>query len=164
MARSDVLVVPDLPAAIVAFRSWRWDAPWLRGVRGGYWPRGEPLEATCEVCESRRWRRHHGPPLLPSPTGEGHDSYGCGIYAFKSLADTLAPRGTTTILGEVHLWGRVYEHEVGWRAQFAQVKCLIDPGEDAGSPTMVAAAAETYGVPVVQPADLSTSLLGSLDG
>jgi hypothetical protein len=50
----------------------------------------------------------------------------CGIYAAKS-AEQLAGLGFRLhgICGEVHLWGTIIEHGLGWRAQFAYPKSLV---------------------------------------
>jgi hypothetical protein len=50
----------------------------------------------------------------------------CGIYADKSF-DHLRDQGYLRrgIGGEVYLWGKVIEHQSGWRAQFAYPKTLV---------------------------------------
>jgi hypothetical protein len=61
-------------------------------------------------------RRHQAPQINCS----------CGIYAAKS-AEQLARLGLRLhgIRGEVHLWGTIVEHSLGWRAQFAYPKSLV---------------------------------------
>ena len=51
----------------------------------------------------------------------------CGIHAAREPAPVLTylrgrdePRTVARVLGRVALWGRVVEHEEGWRAEFAQ--------------------------------------------
>ena len=57
---------------------------------------------------------------------------GCGIYAYKERKQAEkgdnAPSTVTHIWGEVWLWGRVIEHESGYRAQFAYPKALVNTG------------------------------------
>jgi hypothetical protein len=54
----------------------------------------------------------------------------CGVYAAKNLEHLrqLGYEGRG-IRGEVHLWGTVVEHELGWRAQFAYPRSLVLPHE-----------------------------------
>jgi hypothetical protein len=48
-----------------------------------------------------------------------------GIYAYKKAADFLKSHSEgLDIYGEVALWGDVIEHELGYRAQFAQIVSL----------------------------------------
>lgn len=113
----------------------------------------------------------------PSPTGEDHLGMGCGIYAFKATADLawayplhlmerLNPmtarsevRSIGILWGEVLLWGHVYDHDLGYRAEFAQIKSLYHyPG--FGVPlARLQEIADFYGVPVVQqPAEAMVAL------
>ena len=68
---------------------------------------------------------------------EGHDSRDvpqanctCGVYAVKTL-DHFRSAGYERfgIHGEVYLWGKVVEHELGYRAQFAYPKNFVLPPE-----------------------------------
>ncbi len=56
----------------------------------------------------------------------------CGIYAYKKQQDAEwgenRPETDNHIWGEVWLWGRVVEHETGYRAQYAYPKSLVDTG------------------------------------
>jgi len=111
-----VNTVPDLIAPILAHRAWRVAHKphdgWLRsiyanGLSGDWavWRPGEPHRALC---------RHHDAP---------HSACGCGVYAAKSLPD-VAGLDEGWVIGEVSLWGRVVEHEHGYRAQWAQPRRL----------------------------------------
>ncbi len=57
---------------------------------------------------------------------------GCGIYAYKKQQDAEwgenRPETDNHIWGEVWLWGRVVEHQTGYRAQYAYPKSLVDTG------------------------------------
>jgi hypothetical protein len=48
------------------------------------------------------------------------ESCSCGIYALKETSRCLGD-----IYGEVYLWGKVIEHEDGWRAQFAYPRSFV---------------------------------------
>jgi len=52
----------------------------------------------------------------------------CGVYAVKTL-DHFRSAGYERfgIHGEVYLWGKVVEHELGYRAQFAYPKNFVLP-------------------------------------
>lgn len=55
--------------------------------------------------------------------------YGCGIYGYKTLNSLVQSgielRDSHLVFGEVSLWGRIYEHERGYRAQYAYPKRFI---------------------------------------
>jgi hypothetical protein len=54
-----------------------------------------------------------------------HRKCTCGIYAAKNLEHLWQiGYGDRGISGETYLWGRVAEHKLGWRAQFAYPKSL----------------------------------------
>jgi hypothetical protein len=114
--------------ALIGWRSWRVlpfetleGVPTYRlcasGTRGipKVWPPGQAVEAVCSDFASQH--------EAPWPDHE------CGIYAYGE--PELAQEHLTTFVngnrkalagwafGRVALWGRVVEHEHGWRAQFA---------------------------------------------
>jgi hypothetical protein len=104
---------PDSIEPISAWRVWstslhrgevRLDSPTQRG-KHGRWVPGQALEAHCpRGCL-------HAPTL----------NCQCGIYACKTRDQAVArarfmPRAA---IGEVALWGRVIEHQDGYRAQYA---------------------------------------------
>lgn len=59
--------------------------------------------------------------------GEPNKPY-AGIYAFKSilLLHNYGSPGARSVTGTVDLWGDVYEHEHGYRAQYAAVASIDD--------------------------------------
>ena len=67
-----------------------------------------------------------GIPARGSPTAQGD----AGIYAFKDRGRAMnyAPlRGdAVAVTGVADLWGDVYEHEAGYRAQFAAIVAIDD--------------------------------------
>ena len=69
-----------------------------------------------------------------------------GIYAAKFPNAILEEGYTFDVFGEVYLWGRVVEHQSGFRAEYAYPKLLcVHP--DAGT-QMVMDLEDGYGVPV----------------
>jgi len=103
-------------AAIVGWR--RWSVPMFEDVlistNGTRWIPSERLQARCAAGDAGFCKG-----ILCS----------CGIYCYKTRAqvETLEnqPTQDTHVYGEVYLWGRVVEHEHGYRAQFAYPKSLV---------------------------------------
>jgi hypothetical protein len=101
-------------------QGWRvWNLredPWQLEPAGSgvdAWPPGRAVEARCGASPILTWRHPHSAPD-PGCT--------CGIYGATSLAIFDRPRPAwppPSIVGTVALWGRVIEHERGWRAAFA---------------------------------------------
>ena len=97
-----------LPEPIVAWRSWTLhrsaDGPRLRpiGDSNRVWPIRERASAICP-------RRIHDAP--------GFDCR-CGLHATRS-PDLLRRARNPAVVGTVALWGRIVEHEHGYRAAFA---------------------------------------------
>ena len=96
---------------IIAWREWSFLYPNYLLDRGKFqaWEPRVRYEARCRANEE-----HLAPDL----------SCSCGIYAYNSREGVINdfPR---EIIGQVYLWGRVIEHEHGYRAQFAYPKSLI---------------------------------------
>jgi hypothetical protein len=99
-----------LAEAIDAWRTWT-----LVGSRDGLdvrlfpiagtgkaWPAREPVLGRCA-----RRRNHHVPAVDCT----------CGIHATHAI-DILRRTRDPSVLGTVALWGRVAEHDHGWRAEF----------------------------------------------
>jgi len=110
--------IPDLISPIIGHRVWRWDAAGLRSLNGKPWSPRQPLAAKCGAG------KEHDADELP------HLECTCGVYAAKNVEHLrqLGYEGRG-IRGEVHLWGTVVEHELGWRAQFAYPRSLVLPHE-----------------------------------
>jgi hypothetical protein len=108
--------IPDLISPIIGHRVWRWDAAGLKSLNGKPWSPRQPLAAKCGAGNAHD---AHEPPHLDCT---------CGVYAAKNIEHLrqLGYEGRG-IRGEVHLWGTVQEHELGWRAQFAYPKSLVLP-------------------------------------
>jgi len=108
--------IPDYISPIIGHRVWRWDAAGLRSLNGKPWSPRQPLAAKCGAGNAHD---AHEPPHLDCT---------CGVYAAKNVEHLrqLGYEGRG-IRGEVHLWGTVVEHELGWRAQFAYPRSLVLP-------------------------------------
>lgn len=126
--------VPDYVEPFVAYRSWNWTDKGVTSLNGSPWTPQVAFEATCRHADDLRsmqaaaltvsakkyWqsKAHH----IPEP------SCTCGIYAginIQHLIDiNYIRRG---IHGEVWLWGRLYRHTLGWRAQYAYPKFFVVP-------------------------------------
>jgi hypothetical protein len=116
-------------------RGWRvWkvaDGRLYSTVFGTLWPERTRLEARCGL----------GGRSSPGGLRGVHDAPAracdCGIYAFKSpaaalhLARQIMPLSPAAV-GQVSLWGRVVETELGYRAQYAYIYDLtLLGGSDA---------------------------------
>jgi hypothetical protein len=107
-----------------------------------YWPVGAKLESTCEL-ERGGTATHAG--------GGPHASCECGVWALRTRALALdvlgayASSGVSVALGKVALWGRLIEHEKGWRGQYAYP---LDTRVLHASAEAVRDLAEQYAVPV----------------
>lgn len=85
----------------------------------------------------------------PAPRFIGRWTPACGIYAYNDLARAAAgSRGAwvatrPVVVAKVVLWGTVYEHRWGYRAEHARIEALYDDGRGH-----VEVPAARYGVPV----------------
>lgn len=123
--------IPDYVAPIIGYRAWQWNctgwnphsAP-LKSFNDEWWSPGRAMVAACNA--SFAW----GPARVAEVMNQRHEApqegCTCGIYATRSF-DQLRNLGYQRrgIRGEVYLWGKVIEHESGWRAQFAYPKTLV---------------------------------------
>ncbi|MEO8476747.1 MAG: hypothetical protein ABI572_06810 [Actinomycetota bacterium] len=141
MSRVDVEVSGSVERStepIVAWRSWaltgRGDGSHLllRPVAGRAhaWRPREIATATCK----RRGVLHEAPAI----------GCRCGLHASQTL-DILRKTKCPAVLGRVALWGRVVEHELGYRARFAYPQrlrlicqfCFWQKGPLGSGPTVV---------------------------
>ena len=107
--------IPDYISPIVGYRVWNWDAIGLWSLNGERWFPDRALASKCP-------RADHEPPT---------DDCSCGVYAAKNYEHLQRMFSTKFVEdfvhGEVHLWGKVVEHDLGYRAQFAYPKSLVLP-------------------------------------
>lgn len=128
--------VPDTYIApFTAYRVWNWTAEGLTSLNREPWTAKVAFEAKCHYADDLRsmkatapntkaaqefWSKHNHHVPDPNCT--------CGMYAginMQHLIDiNYIQRG---IHGEVDLWGRLYRHTLGWRAQYAYPKNFFVP-------------------------------------
>jgi hypothetical protein len=111
----DLAKVPDTYIEpFTAYRAWNWKAEGITSLNGALWTPRVAFEATTAQCGLNH--------PVPSP------DCSCGMYAGINMAHLISigyiERG---IHGEVSLWGRLYRHTLGWRAQYAYPKHFIVP-------------------------------------
>jgi hypothetical protein len=121
--------IPDLISPINAYRTWQWDAEGLKSLNHALWVPGEAMTAICQrITWLHRQRWTAGIPNDDGTHESPADGCTCGVYAAKNFKHLVqigyAQHG---IHGEVQLWGRVWDHHLGYRAQFAYPKNLIIP-------------------------------------
>jgi hypothetical protein len=156
---SDKLVEP-----IVAFRGWLRSGDRLTSSGGRIeWKPSEPLVAShinyLYVSQSNQQWSFDNSCESPCEAWDPNNGYGCGIYGLKTkelLLDYLYPfyNSDHMVLGEVYLWGKLYEHEMGYRAQFAYPKKLFYARNKY--------VAETYNIPF-EPDEVICTLVRKLE-
>jgi uncharacterized protein YjhX (UPF0386 family) len=131
----DLANVPDTYIEpFVAYRAWNWTAEGVTSLNGALWTPKVAFEATCHYAGDLRSMRA---AAIGSVAAEFWESKShqvldpgctCGMYAginMQHLIDiNYIQRG---IHGEVSLWGRLYRHTLGWRAQYAYPKFFVVP-------------------------------------
>lgn len=95
--------------------------------KGGPWPWLDAASARC-------WKhRRHSAPVIACT---------CGLYAVRD-ATLLRRARSPGVVGTVALWGRVVEHALGWRGEFAYPQrlslvchvCLFQRGFERANPS-----------------------------
>jgi hypothetical protein len=174
--------VPDYPEPVTGFRAWsigevdglayltsltHLSVPWptdgpivaehvgIPRYGAGADP-GEPARIL-QRADDTKYNLFHLREKPPVPPVEGCV---CGVYARKT-ADALeeawyfsALPGKTKVVGEVRLWGKMWEHELGWRAQFARPAALYYVKWGGHPRELVEAMAARYAVSVVDASDV----------
>jgi len=131
----DLAKVPDTYIEpFVAYRAWNWTAEGVTSLNGALWTPKVAFEATChyaaDLCSMRA--AAIGSVAAEFWESKSHQVPGpdctCGMYAGINMQHLIdigyIQRG---IHGEVSLWGRLYRHTLGWRAQYAYPKFFIVP-------------------------------------
>jgi hypothetical protein len=122
---------------VAAWRAWRLrrdgEAGQLRlqpAFRGSSW---EPLQPVRAACARRR--RHEAPKRRCT----------CGLYGFNDGSEVGIGGTRLAVVGQVSMWGRVVEHDLGYRAEFAyparmRLVCSVclTMGERPATPVVVA--------------------------
>jgi hypothetical protein len=131
----DLAKVPDTYIEpFVAYRAWNWTAEGVTSLNGALWTPKVAFEATCHYAGDLRSMRA---AAIGSVAAEFWESKShqvpdpgctCGMYAGINMQHMIdinyIQRG---IHGEVSLWGRIYRHTLGWRAQYAYPKFFVVP-------------------------------------
>lgn len=130
------------PEPVVGYRVWHLDDDGrVVGATGHVWS-GPVMEAVCEQARRPYDDLPHTDRMCSS------FGYGCGVYASKSAAH-LEPGPAPRILGVVHLYGKVVEHERGYRAARARVVAIL---ADDGANRLITADADLIEMVFEQPA------------
>lgn len=133
----DLSKVPDTYIEpFVAYRAWNWTTEGVTSLNGVLWTPKVAFEASChyaaDLCSMRA-------AAIESAAAEFWESKShqvpdpgctCGMYAGINMQHMIdigyIQRG---IHGEVSLWGRLYRHTLGWRAQYAYPKFFVVPAD-----------------------------------
>jgi hypothetical protein len=163
------VTAPLVVGPLQGYRCWRVDheagQPVLRSLyHATAWPANGPLQASCEAA-ARRFAAWVRQILSRGARPHAAPTWGCqcGIYACTRLDDAATieptprlpsgPRGDPgTVVGVVLLWGRVIQHEGGYRAEYARpLKLLAGPPLRRGPEgrPLLEAVAERYAVELV---------------
>jgi hypothetical protein len=131
----DLGKVPDTYIEpFVAYRAWKWTAEGVTSLNGALWTPKVAFEATCHYAGDLRSIRAAaiGPVAAEFWESKSHQvadpGCTCGMYAGINMQHLIDIRYIRRgIHGEVHLWGRLYRHTLGWRAQYAYPKYFVVP-------------------------------------
>ncbi len=147
--------IPDVVEPLVGYRAWQWDDRGLKSDRGTRWTPGEALKAECGragnypyltyLSHADRWDEEIEEPTHPDTCPSHpqdiarHGAHGCGIYAYATIEDAWRNLGEragnpNTIIGEVELWGTVWPHEKGYRAEHAKPRAFYRRASNEPSP------------------------------
>ena len=131
---TDSSKAPDYIEPFVAYRAWNWTTEGVTSLNGVLWKPKVAFEATCHYAGDLRSIRVAAIGSVAAEFWESKShqvpdpSCSCGMYAginMQHLFDiNYIQRG---IHGEVSLWGRLYRHTLGWRAQYAYPKFFVVP-------------------------------------
>jgi hypothetical protein len=131
--KGEPVEMPDLVEPIVGWRSWKFEyrnlasadvivSKKLIGHFSYEWSPGVNV-ASC-ACGSTPSRSG---ALIDPSTAYVHAGFGCGFYFYKSLRDLaqdMHPCSGPIVVGLAKGWGKVYEHERGYRTEFAEIDKL----------------------------------------
>lgn len=149
--------VPDYVDPAVGYRMWnvsQLDDRWYLSsatTLGVMWPTDGPLRAQ-HIGDGAKWLALNIYHLAEEDPVVPVRGCACGIYAYndpdrlKTAAEGVVFR---RVFGEVALYGKVWEHETGYRAELARVRALWYVPGGIGLPAVQTLGAR-YGVPVVE--------------
>lgn len=131
-------MIPDFFEPIVGYRGWNTNLNgWLVSATADVaWEPRKANPARCSVGPEsyQHWHPETG-QTMPAPMS----GCTCGYYAYKQ---DVPNEYHVTVRGSVKLWGRIIEHETGYRAEFAypfELRC--------NNPRLAARLKYLYGVP-----------------
>ena len=137
--------IPDVAEPIRGYRTWSVEYRESHSFGGplsgpfrltssfgrGAWKPDDPVIAECgnsSIDSVDRKTRGRACGESPSRSKEGHYGYGCGIYSYRDPVRAASYHNPSSfknsIWGEILMWGNVYEHEHGYRAQYACVSAI----------------------------------------
>ncbi len=92
--------------------------------------RGRRTAARCGCCRSRAPRARGRRPSPPARSAGGARTRPdvdcrCGLHAMRGTPSRSGGRATRLSAGTVALWGRVVEHELGFRAEWGYPQRLV---------------------------------------
>lgn len=176
-----VEVIPDYADTLTAYRTWHVDDYRLHSLNQATdvpWPVSGPYMAKCarstdtdiitkmlvatgyvdlkDLPKKRQVQPPCGPDDPDRPYDGGHL---CGIYTWKNVTEAIKYESNKPfpIVGMVQIGGKVIEHELGYRSQYAMPVCLYileDFGPDWDSKDikafeeMIVRTAGVYTIPV----------------
>ena len=147
----------NVPDYFMPLKGWRaWEVKRNHELRATgvnvYWPPKEKMRALCASDSTgNQWvtqqgKEDHTTGRVPMAQCT------CGIYAHQTLEQVIETVGPSLqmgryVFGRVALWGKVIEHEHGWRGEFAYPIELLDGGLNVREET-IQAIGKVYEVPV----------------
>lgn len=146
------------------------DTPILTSpIQSDVWPQRSNARdyVTAQCKQDPQTIKDHPCPTPPNDDYVHAMGAGCGLYAYKTIPDAAwdfplfgiksQPSATTSWLhmgalyAEVSLWGKVYEHGRGYRAQYARIESIFHiPSAGKLSKAKLQWIADGYGVPLVE--------------
>jgi hypothetical protein len=133
---TDLSKVPDTYIEpFTAYRAWNWSAEGVTSLNGALWAPKVAFEATCHYADDLRSMKAAAPNTKAAQefwSKHAHDvpdpTCTCGMYAGINMQHLIDIRYIRRgIHGEVSLWGRLFRHTLGWRAQYAYPKYFVVP-------------------------------------
>lgn len=122
-------MTPDVVEPIIGLRAWVINHGFLassytsrNSFGGAHWPAREKFSAACEI--------YRGLPTYSDRKHVVHEApkqdCSCGVYACeRELEIQYNAENGPFVWGRVALWGRVVQHNKGWRAQYAYPVSLV---------------------------------------
>lgn len=148
--------IPDSTEPIIAYRAWGLNSGRLAPASFSPAAEWEPRKSPRAKCGGKFYISI-SETRCKAPDRDCH----CGYHGFKTVAD-LRQVIHNPVLGRVALWGRVIEHEGGYRAEYAYPQVLYThPALDGD---YIKTLADLYGIETAPaPAEIERHLDGILE-